>query len=103
MGEGNTKRCKTSFIIRATQIKTTARYHVTPVRVTVKESTSSQCRRECGEQESGTAAGAATVENSTPGRGVPVGEQQKRVNSTGNHEVAALIPSLAQWVKNLEL
>ena len=76
MTNGHMKRCLTTLIIMEMQIKTTIKCHITPVRMSILKKTTN--------------------------RGVSL-MVQWLMNLTRNHEVAGLIPGLAQWVKDQAL
>ena len=49
MAKRHMKRYSTSLIIRKMQIKTTRRYHLTPIRIDIiKKAINNKCWQECG-------------------------------------------------------
>jgi len=52
MAEKSLKKCSTSLVVREMQIKTTLRFHLTPVRMAkIRNSGDNRCWQGCGERE----------------------------------------------------
>jgi hypothetical protein len=51
MAENHLKKCSSSLVIRGMQIKTTLRFHLTPIRMAkIKNSGDKRCKQGCGER-----------------------------------------------------
>jgi hypothetical protein len=51
MAKKHMKKCSLSLAIKEMQIKTTLRFHLTPVRIAIiKNTTTNRCQQRCGEK-----------------------------------------------------
>ena len=68
MANRHMKKCSKLLIVREMQVKTTVRYHVTPVRIEIsKKTTNNKCLQGCGDKRTFVHCWFASVKNSMEG------------------------------------